>query len=194
MRRPWTSPSSHSCRYSVCVGTMPQGENHNLVIPNHSGSHAKIEPIPFFVVVLTVLPVIKGNVCYVRVWVCVHACVGVCIVHRCYCKAHFANSTFETNWVRKCPGPVNVRRKTNVRSKILGLQRRSLKWCGREVGSTIPLALLFSHLKGAGLAGEGYHLPSPLPWQNHAQRCQKEMLRWLLSEAEREGTGCEKQG
>lgn len=34
-------------RCSVCVGTMPQRENHSLVIPNHSGSHAEIEPIPF---------------------------------------------------------------------------------------------------------------------------------------------------
>lgn len=50
-------------------------KNHNLVIPNHFGSHAKIEPIPFFVVVLSVLTVIKGNVCCVRVSVCMCVCV-----------------------------------------------------------------------------------------------------------------------
>lgn len=33
----------------VCVGTIPQFENHDLVIPNHFGSHAKIEPISLFV-------------------------------------------------------------------------------------------------------------------------------------------------
>lgn len=47
----------------MCVGMMRQRENHNLLIPNCFGSHAKIEPIPFFVVVLTVLSVIKGNIC-----------------------------------------------------------------------------------------------------------------------------------
>lgn len=36
----------------VGIGTIPQHENHNLVIPNHFGRHAKIEPIPFFVALL----------------------------------------------------------------------------------------------------------------------------------------------
>lgn len=36
----------------VGIGTTPQHENHNLVIPNHFGRHAKIEPIPFFVALL----------------------------------------------------------------------------------------------------------------------------------------------
>lgn len=36
----------------VCIGTIPQHENHNLVIPNHFGRHAKIEPKPFFVALL----------------------------------------------------------------------------------------------------------------------------------------------
>lgn len=59
----------------------------------------------------------------------------------------------------------------------------------------IPLALLLCHMKGADLAGGGYHLPSPFPWQNHMQRCQQMMLQWLLSgEKERERTGSEKQG
>ena len=46
------------------VGAMPQREKHDLVIPSCFGCHAEIEPIPFLVVVLTVLPVAKGNVCY----------------------------------------------------------------------------------------------------------------------------------
>lgn len=62
----------------MCVGMMPQRENHNLVIPNHFGSHAKIEPVPFFVV-LTVFPVTKGNICYVRVRESV--CVCVCVLY-----------------------------------------------------------------------------------------------------------------
>ena len=53
------------------------------------------------------------------VWLRVRA--RACIVHHCHYKDHIANSTFETSWVKKCPGLVNVRRKTNVRSKLLGL-------------------------------------------------------------------------
>lgn len=130
----------------ACVGTIPQHENHNLVIPNHFGNHVKNRANTLFCCfvgfVLTVLPGIKGNVGCVRVSVCVY--VHVCVLYTTAITKLTANSTFQRNWVRKCPGPVNVRNKTNIRSKILGLQRRSLKWCSKEAGSTISPALLLS--------------------------------------------------
>lgn len=68
--RPWTSRSRHSRRYSACVGMMPQHEIHNLVVPNHFGSH----------VVLTVLRVIKCSV-RVSVFVCVCVCTWMCVLY-----------------------------------------------------------------------------------------------------------------
>lgn len=66
----------------ACVGTIPQHENHNLVIPNHFGNHVKNRANTLFCCfvgfVLTVLPGIKGNVGCVRVSVCVYMCMCVC--------------------------------------------------------------------------------------------------------------------
>lgn len=68
------------------------------------------------------------------------------------------------------------KKKNKCQVQNSGLIKKELKWCSREVGSTVPLVLIFSHLKGAGLAAGGYRLPSPFPWQNHMQRCLQEML------------------
>lgn len=58
-------------------------------------------------------------------------CKGVCVyVHVCVLDTTAitkltANSTFQRNWVRKCPGPVNVRNKYQVQNP--GLTKKELK-------------------------------------------------------------------
>lgn len=49
----------------------------------------------------------------------------VCVLDTTAITKLTANSTFQRNWVRKCPGPVNVRNKYQVQN--LGLTKKELK-------------------------------------------------------------------
>lgn len=51
--------------------------------------------------------------------------VHVCVLDTTAITKLTANSTFQRNWVRKCPGPVNVRNKYQVQNP--GLTKKELK-------------------------------------------------------------------
>lgn len=63
----------------VCIGTIPQHQNHNLIIPNHSGRHAKIEPIPFFVALLFLFLLVLSSQFKGKCRLCKGECVCACV-------------------------------------------------------------------------------------------------------------------